>query len=169
MERASSGPMTSTRGMPCREDIAPKRGRPLVRALLLAAAGVVALPLCAASPRVVNDADTVAVPGNVSPRLSGAVDVGRTDSALPIEKMILVLRPAAGASDRLPRLLEEQLDPASSNYHRWLTPEEYGRQFGVPDEDLNAVLGWLQRNGFAIDEVATGKGWINFSGTGAPA
>src|ERR1035438_5535075 len=71
MERASSGPMTSTRDMPCREDIAPKRGRPLVRALLLAAAGVVALPLCAASPRVVNDADTVAVSGNVSPRRHG--------------------------------------------------------------------------------------------------
>jgi hypothetical protein len=150
--------------MPCHEDVASARGRLLVRALLLAA-GVVVFPMSAASQRVVNDADTVPIPGNVSPRLSGAIDVGRTDSALPIEKMILVLRPAAGASDRLERLLEEQLDPASSNYHRWLTPEEYGRQFGVPDEDLNAVLGWLQRNGFAIDEVAPGRGWINFSGT----
>src|ERR1035441_1228818 len=165
MEHASSGPMTSTRDMPSREDIAPKRGRPLVRALLLAAAGVVALPLCAASPRVVNDADTVAVSGNVSPRLLGAVDIGPTDGALPVEKMILVLRPRAGASDRLERLLAEQLDPSSSNYHRWLTPEEYGREFGLTDADLNAVLGWLQRNGFAIDEVAPGRGWINFSGT----
>ena len=151
--------------MPCREDVASARGRPLVRALLLAAAGVVALPLSAASPRVVNDADTVAVSGNVSPRLSGAVDVGRTDGAIPAERMILVLRPRAGASEHLVHLLEEQLDPASPNYHHWLTPDEYGRAFGIPDEDLNAVLGWLQRNGFAIDEVAPGRGWINFSGT----
>src|SRR5664279_6130923 len=165
MEHASSGPMTSTRDMPCREDVASARGRPLVRALLLAAAGVVALPLSAASPRVVNDADTVAVSGNVSPRLSGAVDVGRTDGAIPAERMILVLRPRAGASEHLVHLLEEQLDPASPNYHHWLTPDEYGRAFGIPDEDLNAVLGWLQRNGFAIDEVAPGRGWINFSGT----
>jgi len=121
--------------------------------------------LSAASPRVVNDADTVAVSGNVSPRLSGAVDVGRTDGAIPAERMILVLRPRAGASEHLVHLLEEQLDPASPNYHHWLTPDEYGRAFGIPDEDLNAVLGWLQRNGFAIDEVAPGRGWINFSGT----
>ena len=121
--------------------------------------------MSAASPRVVNDADTVAVSGNVSPRLSGAVDVGRTDGAIPAERMILVLRPRAGASEHLVHLLEEQLDPASPNYHHWLTPDEYGRAFGIPDEDLNAVLGWLQRNGFAIDEVAPGRGWINFSGT----
>src|ERR1039457_6145753 len=160
MEHASSGPMTSTGDMPCREDVASARGRPLVRALLLAAAGVLALPLAAASPRVVNDADTVAVSGNVSPRLSGAVDIGPTDGALPVEKMILVLRPRAGASNRLELLLAEQLDRSSSNYHRWLTPEEYGREFGIPEEDLNAVLGWLQRNGFAIGGVAPGGGWI---------
>ena len=151
--------------MPCREDVASARGRPLVRALLLAAAGVVALPLSAASPRVVNDADTVAVSGNVSPRLSGAVDVGRTDGAIPAERMILVLRPRAGASEHLVHLLEEQLDPASPNYHHWLTPDEYGSEFGLTDADLNAVLDWLQRNGFAVDGVAPGKGWINFSGT----
>ncbi|MFI4978174.1 MAG: protease pro-enzyme activation domain-containing protein [Solirubrobacterales bacterium] len=126
---------------------------------------VVVLPLSAASRRFVDDTDTVPIPGNVSPRLSGAVDVGRTNGAIPAERMILLLRPRAGASERLERLLEEQLDPASPNYHHWLTPDEYGRAFGIPDEDLNAVLAWLQRNGFSIDEVARGRGWINFSGT----
>src|ERR1022692_199275 len=135
MERASSGPMTSTKDMPRHKDIAPGPGRPLVRALLLAAAGVVALPLCAASPRVVNDADTVAVPGNVSPRLSGAVDIGPTDGALPVEKMILVLRPRAGASNRLERLLAEQLDRSPSNHQRRPTPEGPGRECGGPAAD----------------------------------
>src|ERR1035437_3585708 len=161
---ASSSPMTSTKDMPCHKDVASGRYRPLVCALLLAVV-VVAFPLSAASQRVVNDADTVPISGNVSPRLSGAVDIGRTDSALPIEKMILVLRSRAGASAPLEHLLAEQLDPASPNYHRWLTPEEYGSEFGLTDADLNAVLDWLQRNGFAIDEVAPGRGWINFSGT----
>ena len=131
----------------------------------LLAAFVLALPASAASPRVVNDADTVAVEGNVSPRLATAVDVGPTDGALPLEKMILVLRPRAGASDAVERLLAEQVDRSSPNYHRWLTPEEYGREFGPTDADLSAVLAWLQRSGFAIDEVAPGRGWINFSGT----
>src|ERR1017187_4130873 len=140
MGRASSGPMTSTKDMPRHKDIAPGPGRSLVRALLLAAAGVVALPLSAASPRVVNDADTVAVSGNVSPRLSGAVDVGPTDGALPVEKMILGLRPRAGASDRLERLLAEQLDPSSSNYHRWLTPDEYGSRSEEHKSELQSPM-----------------------------
>src|ERR1035441_2406124 len=116
MEHASSGPMTSTGDMPCREDVASARGRPLVRALLLAAAGVVALPLSAASPRVVNDADTVAVSGHVSPRLSSPINVVRTDGSIPAERMILVLRPRAGFSEHLVPLLEEHLHPAAPNY-----------------------------------------------------
>ena len=165
MERATGRQMRSTKDMLRQKDTASRRDWPLVRALLLLAASAVVFPVSAAAQRAVNDADTVAVPGNVSPRLSGAVDVGRTDGAIPAERMILVLRPRAGASEHLVHLLEEQLDPASPNYHHWLTPDEYGRAFGIPDEDLNAVLGWLQRNGFAIDEVAPGRGWINFSGT----
>ena len=139
------------------------RNRPLV--LVLAVAGFLASPVSAAPARVVADTDTVRVPGNVSPRISGAVEVGPTDGTLPVERMTLVLRSPAGVSDRRERLLAEQLDPSSPNYHRWLTPEEYGREFGIADEDLNAVLDWLQRNGFAIDKVAPGRGWINFSGT----
>jgi len=150
--------------MPSNKKAAPASKRHLVRALLLAS-GVVVLPATAASHRVVDDADTVPIPGNVSPRLSGAIDVGPTNGAIPAERMILVLRPRAGASERLERLLQEQLDPASPNYHHWLTPDEYGRAFGIADEDLNAVLAWLQRNGFAIDEVARGRNWIDFSGT----
>ncbi len=157
--------MSSTKDRPCQKDVALGRNWHLLRSLLLAAATVVVFPGAAASQRVVDDADTVPIPGNVSPRISGAVDVGRTDGALPVEKMTLVLRPPAGASAGLERLLAEQLDPASPNYHSWLTPGEYGLQFGVSNEDLNAVLDWLQRNGFAIDEVAPGRGWINVSGT----
>lgn len=155
--------MTSSGDTPC-QNVVPARSRRLIRVFLLAA-GVAAFPVCAASPRVVNDLDTVAVAGNVSPRLSAAVDVGPTDGALPLERMILVLRPRSGASARIERLLAEQLDPSSPNYHRWLTPEEYGTEFGVTDPDLNAVLDWLQRNGFSIDAVAPGRGWIDFSGT----
>ena len=148
-----------------RQKAATARGPLRVRAILVAAVLVVAHPLSAASARVVNDADTVTIPGNVSPRLLGSVEVGRTDGSLPVEKMILVLRQRAGASAPLERLLAEQLDPASPNYHRWLTPEEYGRQFGIPDDERNAVLAWLQRNGFAIEDVPKGRGWIGFSGT----
>jgi len=158
--------MISTEAISLRETEAPGRGRPFARALVLAVAvAAVSRAASAASPRFVDDADTIPVPGNVSPRLLAAVDVGPTDGSLSLERMILVLRPRAGASGALDRLLAGQLDPASPLYHRWLTPEQYGSTFGLTDTDLNAVLAWLQRNGFTVDSVASGRGWINFSGT----
>ena len=32
--------------------------------------------------------------------------------------------------DALTQLLAEQLDPASANYHKWLTPQAFGLRFG---------------------------------------
>ena len=46
-----------------------------------------------------------------------------------------------------------------------MTPEQFGARFGLRDADLALVTDWLQSHGFAIDEVARGRGWINFSGT----
>ncbi len=157
--------MSSNKASFCQKVAPPHRKWPLLLTLLIGAAVAGALPTFAAVQRVVDDADTVAVTGNVSPRIATSVDGGRTDATLPMEKMTLVLQPAAGAPARIESLLAQQLDPASPNFHCWLTPEEYGARFGIPDADLNAVLAWLRRNGFRVGEVAPGRGWISFSGT----
>src|SRR5947209_19895390 len=65
----------------------------------------------------------------------------------------------------LEQILREQQDPSSSNYHRWLTPEEFGKRFGRAPEEIAIVTSWLQSQGFKIDEIARGRTWINFSGT----
>ena len=100
-----------------------------------------------------------------APQLAEAVDVGPASKELPLDRVVLLLNLRAGARERLEKLLDDQLDPSSPRYHQWLTPEEYGKEFGVSDEDLKAVVDWLQRNGLGVDEVATGRGWITFSGT----
>src|SRR5208283_2340985 len=56
-------------------------------------------------------------------------------------------------------------DPTSSDFHRWLTPEEFGNRFGPSPDDINAVTGWLTSHGFVVEAVGRGKSWINFSGT----
>ena len=82
-----------------------------------------------------------------------------------MNRMILSLALRPGAQAQLDQLLAEQQDPSSPNYHSWLTPEEFGARFGPTDADVAAVTGWLEDQGFRIDEVAKGRGWINFSGT----
>ncbi|HET9793700.1 MAG TPA: S53 family peptidase [Thermoanaerobaculia bacterium] len=125
---------------------------------------LLALP-AAALPR--EDEPRVAFSGNVHPAIGEARDAGPVDPAFPMRRMILVLGRRAGAEAQIGALLAAQHDPASPLYHRWLTPEEFGERFGIGDDELGRVLGWLQENGFAIDEVAKGRGWIDFTGTAA--
>jgi subtilase family serine protease len=84
-----------------------------------------------------------------------------------MKRTILVLKIAPEKQAELDRLVAEQQDSASPNYHRWLTPEEFGNRFGRSPEEIATVKGWLITNGFTIDETAKSGAWINFSGTAA--
>ena len=133
------------------------------------AAIVVALGLArvgaAGSPPTVNDNDVVTLRGDVPPLARPEFDVGPSATSLPMERMILALRPSPAAQAALERLLADQQDPASPDYHRWLTPEEFGSRFGPTADELAAVTGWLVAHGFVVEEVAKGRLWINVTGT----
>jgi hypothetical protein len=64
-------------------------------------------------------------------------------------------------------LLAEQQDPASSNYRHWLTPREFGEQFGPAPRDVETISAWLRGHGFSVNAVAQGRRFIEFSGTAA--
>jgi hypothetical protein len=112
----------------------------------------------------VDEADRVVLLGNVSPRLRAGRDLGRTDPNLPLRRMVLTLALRPGGREELRGMLAAVHDPASPLYHQWLTPQEFGSRFGAGDEAVQAVAGWLAGHGFTIDEIASGRGWINFSG-----
>ncbi|HEY1239496.1 MAG TPA: protease pro-enzyme activation domain-containing protein [Bryobacteraceae bacterium] len=92
-------------------------------------------------------------------------DAGRVEAETPLERMILVLQPDAAQSQELEELLAAQQNSASPLFHQWLTPEDFGRRFGLSDHDLNQVVRWLQDHGFTIESVAGGGRQIVFSGT----
>ena len=64
-------------------------------------------------------------------------------------------------------MLAEQQDPASANYHRWLTPQEVGEQFGPSDADVSTLAGWLQSQGLHVNFVSPSKVFIGFGGAAA--
>jgi uncharacterized protein (TIGR03437 family) len=67
----------------------------------------------------------------------------------------------------LQQLLEEQQNPSSPNYHKWLTPEQYADRFGVTQTDIDKITAWLTSQGFTVNSVARGRTWMTFSGTAA--
>src|SRR5215467_11099293 len=105
-----------------------------------------------AHKRNVDDNDTVPVKGNVHPLARPDLDLGPTDQNLMYERMILVLTPRSTARDSVDALL----------YHQWLTPDQFGKRFGISDDDLADVTAWLQRRGFSIEEVGRGRTTILF-------
>src|SRR5262249_52976110 len=53
----------------------------------------------------------------------------------------------------------------SPNYHRWLTPQQFGERFGASPTELVQISAWLRSEGLTIHDVAQGRHWISFSGT----
>src|ERR1700746_4110261 len=97
-----------------------------------------AVSLAAASDRIrgaVDAARTVALKGHVHPRAQLQNDRGALDPTTPLEQVTLLLKPDAS----LEPFLADQQNPSSPNYHRWLTPAEFGDRFGLTRGDMAKV------------------------------
>jgi subtilase family serine protease len=103
--------------------------------------------------------------GNTHPSARPQADQGAAPPDLPMERMLLVLKPSADQQAALSKLLSEQQDRSSPNYHKWLTPNEFGQQFGASEDDIQTISSWLESHGFRIDQVTPGRTLVQFSGT----
>ena len=86
---------------------------------------------------------TRVVAGNVHRLAQAQYDRGEASPGLPMKYMVMLLQPSASQQAELTKLVAEQQNPASSTYHKWLTPEEFGERFGVSTGDLGKITGWL--------------------------
>ena len=113
----------------------------------------------------VNTENVVTLRGNTHPLARPEYDQGIAPDSLPTERILLVLKRSAEQETALRQLLDGQQIKSSPNYHMWLTPEQFGQQFGPADSDIQAVTDWLTFQGFQVGHVAAGRTVIEFSGT----
>ena len=113
----------------------------------------------------VDESQTVTLQGNVHPLARAESDLGAVSANLRLERLLLVLSPSAEQQAALDALVEAQQDPSSPHYQQWLTPDEFGAEFGASDTQLAQVTSWLTAHGFAIDEIPPGRRLVVFSGT----
>jgi uncharacterized protein (TIGR03437 family) len=124
----------------------------------------------AAASRITQPIDNrqrITLAGHLHPKALAAIDQGPVAPSLPIPYLTLNLRPSASQQADLETLLVEQQTLGSPNYHRWLTPEQYGQRFGASPADLAIIAQWLQDQGLNVVSVARGRNWIAASGTAA--
>ncbi len=109
------------------------------------------------------------LPHTVSPRARIAADLGSAPSSRILDSLTLRFSMTAAQQAALTQLLSDQQNPSSPRYHQWLTPEQFGAQFGLSSADLAKVSAWITGQGFTITGVARSGTFITFKGTVAQA
>ena len=105
------------------------------------------------------------VKGNIHPFARPRYDHGEVGHSFRMERITMMFKPTDAQQVALENLLEEQQDPASPNYHKWLTPDEFALRFGLSPNDVDKIVAWLQTQGFSVDEVGRTRRWVSFSGS----
>jgi pseudomonalisin len=112
----------------------------------------------------VDPANRVPLTGHHPAWASPQNDVGTAPADLPIERLTMVLARPPLREQAYTQFLQDQQNPASPDYHHWLTPVEIGKRFGASSHDIHAITVWLQSQNLHVDSVSNSRERIVFSG-----
>ncbi len=115
--------------------------------------------------QAVSETNLTVLRGNTHPLARPEFDRGLAPVDLPLNRMLLVLKRSPEQETALKSLLEGLQDRSSVNYHSWLSPEQFGQQFGPADQDIQKIRSWLESHGLQVNKVAKGRMTVEFSGT----
>ncbi len=115
--------------------------------------------------QAIDEKQLIPLRGNVHPLAQTKFDQGAVSDAQPLDRMLLLLQRAPEQEAALRQLLDDQLTLNSPKHHAWLTPQQFGAQFGPTDADLEATTTWLTAKGFHGIQVGPGRTAIQFSGS----
>jgi len=124
-----------------------------------------ATPVPSRITQAVDESNLTVLKGNTYYLARAEYDRGAAPPSLPMNRMLLVLQRSPNQEAALEQLLDQQQDHSSPNYHQWLTPQQFGQQFGPSDQDIQIITTWLQSHGFQVAPISNGRTTIEFSGT----
>jgi hypothetical protein len=89
----------------------------------------------------------IALPGHIPRAIRQLLPIGPLPPATTLPLAIdLPVRDTAG----LDELLRQLYDPQSTNFHRFLTPDQFAARFGPTETDYQAIVAFAETNGLAI-------------------
>lgn len=91
--------------------------------------------------------ETRIVKGHVPRAIAGLRPLGRLGST---RRLDLTLGLPLRNREALTNLLEQLYDPASPNYRRYLTPQEFAKRFGPTEESYQVVVAFVKSNHLVI-------------------
>jgi subtilase family serine protease len=118
-------------------------------------------------PRItasIDEKNLVPLKNTIHPLANARNDRGAAPDGMKLDRMHLVLTRSASQDATLSQLVHDMHTPGTASYHQWLTPDQFGKQFGPSDQDIATVETWLTGHGFSVTKVNPGKQTIEFSG-----
>jgi subtilase family serine protease len=115
----------------------------------------------------ISDSDVRQIQGNVHPLARPEFDRGKIADSTLLPRITIYFKPSSSQQAALSQLLSGQQDRSSPNYHRWITPQEFGARFGLSQNDLAQVTSWLESRGFVVRDIPASRNALSFSGSAA--
>ena len=112
----------------------------------------------------IDESQLVTLTHTVHPLANARNDRGAAPDGMQLDRLQLVLQRSPAQESALHQLIAGMHTPGSPQYHQWLTPAQFGAQFGASDQDIATIQTWLGSHGFNVTKVNPGKATLEFSG-----
>ncbi len=119
-------------------------------------------------PRItgpIDETKLAQIKNDVVKAVVAANDRGAVADDFPLEHLQLQLKRSPEQEQALESFMDALHDPASPQFHQFLSPQQFGALFGIAAADLDVVTGWLTGHGFRVNFIYPGNMLIDFSGT----
>jgi len=94
-------------------------------------------------------------------------DAGLMPVAETLDNLTMVLKRDDDREKAFRTFLAAQKNPASPDFHHWLTAKELGERFGPSLDDVKAIQEWMRSQGLSVSGVSSDRMRIVFSGPSA--
>jgi subtilase family serine protease len=136
-----------------------------VLGIALAVAASAQTPATSLVNESIDEGALVTLHGSVHPMAQAQYDEGAVPDALASGRVVLLLNRPAEREAALAQFLQDAHTRGPASYHKWITPEQFGTEFGAADADIQTAVGWLISHGFDVSTTSESRQFIEFSGT----
>jgi uncharacterized repeat protein (TIGR01451 family) len=137
----------------------------LLPQLAYAQTGAPLSPSRAVITDTIDERNLVRLPGNTRPEVTAANDRGAVPDGFRMAHMLLQLRHPPERETALQEFLRDIQDPGSPTFHKWINSQQFGQNFGLAQQDIDAITQWLESHGLTVNVVYPSRMLIDFSGT----
>jgi subtilase family serine protease len=120
-------------------------------------------PILITSP--IDETQLVTLAGNTRIEANAKHDRGPLPDGFPVDHMLLQLKRAPQLEQAFDRQIESMTDKSSPNFRHWIMAAEQGEKYGLAQQDIDTITGWLRSHGLAVGYVYPNRMVIDFSGT----